>query len=118
MECLQWLELEVLQQFILVHSQLQKINKIMIYKQIVFQALRHQDVNDNGDAVPYAGKVTDKRIIIDKVYYRSPIAMWRFYGYYGGVGVVGNYQTYGQYADDTTFEIVPTWQNKLASYYV
>ena len=39
--------------------------------------------------------------------------MWRFYGYYGGVGVVGNYQTYGQYADDTTFEIVPTWQNKL-----
>jgi hypothetical protein len=70
-------------------------------------------VNDNGDTIDYSGKVTDKRIIIDKVYYRSPIAMWRFYGYYGGVGVVGNYQTYGQYADDTTFEIVPTWQNKL-----
>lgn len=69
--------------------------------------------NDSGEAINYAGKVTDKRIIIDKVYYRSPIAMWRFYGYYGGLGVVGNYQTYGQYADDTTFEIVPTWQNKL-----
>ena len=51
--------------------------------------------------------------IIDKVFYRSPIAMWRFYGYYGGMGVVGNYSTYGQYADDSTFEIVPTWQNKL-----
>ena len=39
--------------------------------------------------------------------------MWRFYGYYGGMGVVGNYSTYGQYADDSTFEIVPTWQNKM-----
>ena len=39
--------------------------------------------------------------------------MWRFYGYYGGVGVVGNMSTYGQYADDSTFEVVPAWQNKL-----
>ncbi len=39
--------------------------------------------------------------------------MWRFYGYYGGFSVVGNLRTYGQYADDSTFEIVPTWQNKL-----
>ena len=70
-------------------------------------------VDDTGGAVPYAGKVGDSRIIIDKVFYRSPIAMWRFYGYYGGVGVVGNYSTYGQYADDSTFEIVPSWQNKL-----
>lgn len=39
--------------------------------------------------------------------------MWRFYGYYGGFSVVGNMRTYGQFADDSTFEIVPTWQNKL-----
>lgn len=26
---------------------------------------------------------------------------------------MGNMRTYGQYADDSTFEIVPTWQNKL-----
>ena len=38
-------------------------------------------VNDNGDAVDYAGKVSDSRVIIDKVFYRSPVAMWRFYGY-------------------------------------
>ena len=81
--------------------------------QTIISSSSASGVNDNGDAVDYAGKVTDKRVIIDKVYYRSPIAMWRFYGYYGGVGVVGNMQTYGQYADDTTFEIVPTWQNKL-----
>ncbi len=81
--------------------------------QTIISSSSASGVNDNGDAIDYAGKVTDKRIIIDKVFYRSPIAMWRFYGYYGGVGVVGNYQTYGQYADDTTFEIVPTWQNKM-----
>jgi hypothetical protein len=39
--------------------------------------------------------------------------MWRFYGYYGGIGVVGNYSTYGQFSDDATFEIIPTWQNKM-----
>ena len=53
------------------------------------------------------------RLIIRKIYYKSPHAMWRFYGYYGGISVVGNYSTYGQYSDDSTFEIVPTWQNKL-----
>jgi hypothetical protein len=39
--------------------------------------------------------------------------MWRFYGYYGGLNVVGNLSTYGQYADDSTFELIPVWQNKL-----
>ena len=63
--------------------------------------------------VPYYGKVEDKRIIIKKVFFKTPRAMWRFYGYYGGFSVVGNLRTYGQYADDSTFEIVPTWQNKL-----
>jgi hypothetical protein len=63
--------------------------------------------------VPYYGKVGNKRIIIRRVYYKSPGAMWRFYGYYGGFSVVGNLRTYGQYADDSTFDIVPVWQNKL-----
>jgi len=70
-------------------------------------------VDSNGKSVPFAGKVKDNRVFITKVFYRSPRAMWRFYGYYGGIGVVGNYSTYGQYADDSTFEVVPTWQNKM-----
>ena len=41
--------------------------------------------------------------------------MWRFYGYYGGLNVVGNLYTYGQYSDESTFEVVPAWQNKLQS---
>ena len=70
-------------------------------------------VDDNGTAVPFSGSVSNKRIIINKVYYKSPRVMWRFYGYYGGLGVVGNASTYGQYADDSSFEIIPSWQNKL-----
>tara|TARA_R110002012_G_scaffold110837_2_gene255552 strand:- start:961 stop:2229 length:1269 start_codon:yes stop_codon:yes gene_type:complete len=61
----------------------------------------------------FYGQVKDKRVTIRKVFFKTPRAMWRFYGYYGGFSVVGNMRTYGQYADDSTFEIVPTWQNKL-----
>ena len=64
-------------------------------------------------SVPYYQRVGDRRVIIRKVFFKTPRAMWRFYGYYGGFSVVGNLRTYGQYADDSTFEIVPTWQNKL-----
>ena len=63
--------------------------------------------------VPFFNKVGNKRVTIRKVYYKTPYAMWRFYSYYGGLNVAGNMSTYGQYADDSTFEIVPTWQNKL-----
>ena len=66
-----------------------------------------------GNDVPYAGKVQDKRVIIKKVYYKTPHAMWRFFGYFGGLNVVGNMSNYGQYTDDSTFEIIPSWQNKL-----
>lgn len=65
--------------------------------------------------VPYAGIDTAKKIRIQKVYYKSPRAMWRFYGYYGGINTIGNLSTYGQYSDDSTFEVIPTWQNKLQS---
>jgi len=53
-----------------------------------------------------------KKISIKKVYYKTPHAMWRFYGVYGGLNAVGNLSSYGQFADESTFEIVPTWQNK------
>ena len=54
----------------------------------------------------------NKRIMIRRVYYLSPRAIWRFYGYYGGLGATGNLSTYGQFADDSTFQLVPVWQNK------
>ena len=70
--------------------------------------------DDGGNTIDFEGKVHNKqRIIITQVFYKSPRAMWRFYGYYGGIGVVGNMSTYGQFSDDSTFEIIPTWQNKM-----
>ena len=66
-------------------------------------------------ASPFYGKLGtngDKRVTIRKVYYKTPNAMWRFYGYYGGLNTVGNLSYYGQYSDDSTFELIPTWQNK------
>ena len=62
--------------------------------------------------VPYAGLVGDKRIKIRQVYYVTPRQMWRFYGYYGGLNVVGDFHNYGQYADNSTFQVIPAWQNK------
>jgi|TARA_E500000305_G_C4016079_1_gene235690 hypothetical protein len=63
--------------------------------------------------VDFASIDTSKRIIVNRVFYKTPRSMWRFYGYYGGLNVVGNLATYGQYADDSTFELIPVWQNKL-----
>jgi hypothetical protein len=66
-----------------------------------------------GAGAPYQDVVGDKRVLVKKVYYKTPNAMWRFFGYFGGLNVVGNLNYYGQYTDDSTFEIIPTWQNKL-----
>lgn len=73
--------------------------------------------NDPANAAfPYFGQigtVTDApKLLIKKVFYKSPRAMWNFYGYYGGFNTVGNLSTYGMYADDSTWQLVPVWQNK------
>ena len=67
---------------------------------------------DNAD-MDYAGLVGNKKLKIEKVFYKTPQSMWRFFGYYGGLNVVGNLNYYGQFSDDTTFEIIPSWHNKL-----
>ena len=67
----------------------------------------------NGETVPWAGLVGNKKVVIRKVYYKTPNSMWRFYGYYGGLNAVGNLSNYGQFSDDSTFEVIPTWQNKM-----
>ena len=81
--------------------------------QAIIQSSSVSGFDAAGDTVPFKDRINNKRIYVTKVFYISPRAMWRFYGYYGGVGVVGNMSTYGQFADDSTFEVVPTWQNKL-----
>jgi len=59
-----------------------------------------------------SASVDGKTILIKKVYYKTPHAMWRFYGYYGGLNVVGNLHNYGQFSDDSTFQLIPAWHNK------
>jgi hypothetical protein len=56
--------------------------------------------------------VGNKKILIKKVFYKTPHAMWRFFGYYGGLNVVGNLHNYGQFSDDSTFQLIPAWHNK------
>ena len=93
-------------------------------QQIIIDNAANNSDPATGNPVPFKGKLKThpdaasgqslmKKVIIRKVYYKTPRAMWRFYGYYGGIGVVGNYSTYGQFADDATFELIPTWQNKM-----
>jgi hypothetical protein len=61
----------------------------------------------------YGTIVDNRRVKIRNVYYVTPRQMWRFYGYYGGLNVVGDMHTYGQYADDSSFQVIPAWQNKI-----
>ena len=66
-----------------------------------------------GIAPLFEDLVGNKKVTIQRVFYKTPASVWRFYGYYGGLNVVGNLNYYGQYADDTTFELIPAWHNKL-----
>ena len=66
----------------------------------------------NNSDTEYFNSVGNKRVTIRRVFYKTPHAMWRFFGYYGGINAIGNLSTYGMYADDSTFEVIPAWQNK------
>jgi len=81
--------------------------------QDIIESASVSGIDVDGNNVPYAGKVGSKKVIIRRVFYRTPQSMWRFFGYYGGLNAVGNLSSYGQYADDSSFEVIPTWQNKL-----
>lgn len=76
-----------------------------------------QDLATSGSFGPYFD-LGNKRVKITQVYYVTPQAMWRFFGQYGmgGINVLGNlsnYSGYGQYSDDSTWQVVPVWQNIL-----
>jgi hypothetical protein len=66
-----------------------------------------------GHTPEFSGLVKGNKVTIRRVFYKTPQSAWRFYGYFGGLNVVGNLNHYGQFADDTTFEIIPTFHNKL-----
>jgi len=61
---------------------------------------------------PFYNKVGDSKVTIQNVFYKTPKAMWRFFGG-GSITAPGTLSTYGMYANDTIFNLIPTWQNKL-----
>lgn len=71
-----------------------------------------ENTSTSDSSSPFYNAVGNNKVTIRKVFYKTPQAMWRFYGYYGGLNTVGNLSYYGQYADDSTFEVIPVWQNK------
>jgi hypothetical protein len=78
----------------------------------VQQIISSSAVDTDNASYPYYNKLDGKKIHVTKVFYKTPHAMWRFYGYYGGLNTVGDLASYGQFSDDSTFELIPAWQNK------
>lgn len=67
----------------------------------------------SASSATYGWNIGNKRATIRKVYYKTPRASWNFYGLLGSLSAVGELSSYGQYANDSTYEVTPTWQNKL-----
>lgn len=88
------------------------IDRVTNQQDYDLQAIVSSSAASDSDAL-YYGKVGGNRIKIHQVYYVSPRQMWRFYGYYGGLNVVGDMNNYGQYSDDSSFQVIPVWQNKM-----
>ncbi len=78
---------------------------------IIFSA----SVDGTSAGAAFTGSVGKNAITIQQVYYKTPKAAWRFFGG-RSIGTVGNLSTYGMYADDSTFQLVPAWQNVLQAY--
>jgi len=89
-----------------------------------FDAIQNQQDYDLQDIIysaslvagtPFTNSVGMNAITIQRVYYKTPQSMWNFFGGYA-IGAVGNLSTYGMYADDSQFQLVPAWQNVLQAY--
>ena len=71
--------------------------------------------NEFGDDVThedFVRSIGNNKIVVKKVYWKTPAASWFYYGG-GGASVIGNWQSYGSYANDSYFHIVPVWETKL-----
>jgi len=75
--------------------------------------LRNSDeFGDDSEHEDFVRSIGDNKVVIKKVYWKTPNASWFYYGG-GGASVIGNWQTYGSYANDSYFHVVPVWETKL-----
>jgi len=81
-------------------------------QQILYSASLNADCPWSGS---FADGATNTLIRVKRVFYKTPRATWRYFGYYGlgGLDTVGALSSYGQFASASTFQLVPVWQNKL-----
>lgn len=70
------------------------------------------EFGDDPDDPDFIRSIGDNKVVIKKIYYKTPKASWYYYGG-GGSSVIGNWQTYGSYANDSYYHIVPVWETKL-----
>ena len=75
--------------------------------------LRNSDeFGDDDEHEDFIRSIGDNKVVIKKVYWRTPNSSWYYYGG-GGASVIGNWQSYGSYANDSYFHVVPVWETKL-----
>jgi len=63
--------------------------------------------------IDFSALVDNNKILIEKVYYKTPRSSWRFFGGASHSSNSGRFNTWGQYGADSTFEVVPAWQQEL-----
>lgn len=67
-----------------------------------------------GNSAEFSGIVSGKKLIVKEVFYKTPYRGWRFFGMgWGSYGVVGGMNNYGNYANGSTFQVTPVWEDKL-----
>jgi len=75
------------------------------------------EFGDDDMAEGFIRSIGTNKVQIKKVYYKTPRAMWQFYGYTTGFygGAVGNRLSYGSYADSSYFYLMPIFDTKLTA---
>jgi hypothetical protein len=59
----------------------------------------------------FYNKIGDSKVHIQNVFYKTPKAIWRFFGG-GSATAPGTLTNYGMFSNDTVFSMTPVWQNK------
>ena len=54
-----------------------------------------------------------RQFVIRDVYFKTPNAMWRFFGYVGTMNAAGFWTNFGQYGSDASFHLLPASYSKL-----
>jgi len=66
-----------------------------------------------GNSTEFSGIVNGKRLIVKEVFYKTPYRGWTFFGGMGGYGSVAGFSSYNGYANRSTFQVTPIWEDKL-----